>query len=164
MRLLNLSGNELKGIIPKSLSEIPTLEQLDLSKNNLSGMIPRERSILTKMAYLETSWNRLCGRIPGGTQLDTFGKSSFEKNKCLCGYPLQSCKENLNNSAMKGNRSTGQGWLSLLDEHVSLIALGLGFGIGFSGVVSTMILWDDARHWVMPPKTQPFYGVYRFPK
>ena len=70
---------------------------------------------------------------------------------------------------MKGNRSTsyrstGQGWLSLLDEHVSLIALGLGFGIGFSGVVSTMMLWDDARHWVMPPKTQPFYGVYKFPK
>ena len=58
----------------------------------------------------------------------------------------------------------GSDWLSSVNEHVSLLALGLGLGIGFIGVVSVMLLWDRARPWVMPPKTQPFYGVYKFPK
>jgi hypothetical protein len=47
---------------------------------------------------------------------------------------------------------------------MSLIALALGLGIGFSGVVSVMILWKKARYWVLPPKIKPFYGVYKFPK
>ena len=58
----------------------------------------------------------------------------------------------------------GCAWLSSVDDHVSLLALGLGFGIGFIGVVSAMLLWDRARSWMMPPKTKPFYGVYKFPK
>jgi len=128
-------------------------------------VIPQELSILTKLAYLDISWNRLCGRIPKGTQLDTFNETSFEGNTCLCGYPLQPCKETHSNNTMEGTSiNKGQGWLSRVNEHVSLIALGLGLGIGFSGVVSVMILWDKARLWVMPPKTRPFYGVYRFPK
>ena len=93
LRLLNLSGNQLDGQIPTSLSEIPTLEQLDLAKNNLSGKIPQELSKLTKLASLNVSSNRLCGRIPGGTQFDTFNKTSFQRNKGLCGYPLQLCEQ-----------------------------------------------------------------------
>jgi hypothetical protein len=160
--LLNLYRNQLEGKIPSSLSEISTLEELDLSRNNLSGVIHQEFSILTKLEYLDISWNRLCGRIPKGTQFDAFSENSFEGNKCLCGYPLQLCKETQNNNIVEGSR--GRGWLSHVNEHVSLVALGLGFDIGLGGVVSIMILWDNARHWVMPPKTQPFYGMYRFPK
>lgn len=162
LRLLNLSINHIEGKIPASLSKISTLEQLDLSRNNLSGTIPQELSILTMLAYIDVSWNKLCGRIPKGTQFYTFNETSFEGNKCLCDYPLQPCKEKQSNNTIEGSSiSKGQGWL---DEHVSLTALGLGLVIGFSGVVSVMVLWDRARHWVMPPKTQPFYGVYRFPK
>ena len=60
-----------------------------------------------------------------------------------------------------------RGWLSYVDEEMSLIALALGLGIGFGGVVAMFIVWDKARHWVMgvPSKNtrRPFYGVYRFP-
>ena len=97
--------------------------------------------------------------------MDTFNETSFEGNKCLCGYPLQVCKETQNNNTMEDvHNSKGHGWLSHVDEHVSLFALGLGLVIGFFGVVTVMILWDDARHWVMPPHIQPYYGVYKFPK
>ena len=121
--------------------------------------------MLTELAYLNLSSNRLCGRIPKGTQFDTFNVASFEMNKCLCGSPLQPCQEKKKKITMEGvNIGKGQGFLSHVDEHVSLIALGLGVGIGISGVVSVMILWKTARHWMMPPGTQPFYGVYRFPK
>jgi EIX receptor 1/2 len=91
MRLLNLSRNQLEGQIPASISEISTLEQLDLAKNNLSGWIPQELSKLTMLASLDISSNRLCGPIPIGTQFDTFSETSFQRNKCLCGYPLQAC-------------------------------------------------------------------------
>jgi len=38
-----------------------------------------------------------------------------------------------------------------VDEHVSLIALKLGVGIGFSEVVvSVMILWNKTKDWMMP--------------
>jgi hypothetical protein len=178
LRLLNLSGNQLGWKIPISLGEISTLEQLDLSKNNLSGEIPQELSFLSGLAFLNVSSNKLCGQIPKGTQLDTFGVTSFQRNKCLCcdlfrpckeGNQLQSCNNTCNQlhpckDKEKHNSINKRGWLSHVDEKLSLIALGLGIGIGFGGVVVTMITWDKARRWVVPPNTQPFYGVYRFPK
>ena len=69
------------------------MEQLDLSRNNLSGVIPEDLIKLTSLADLDISWNSLCGRIPKGAQLETFNETSFEGNKCLCGYPLQKYKE-----------------------------------------------------------------------
>jgi len=95
LALLNFSGNQLEGKIPASFSEIPTLEQLDLSKNNLDGAIPQELSQLSMLAYLDVSSNNLCGPIPGGTQFYTFNESSFQRNKCLCGYPLPGCSKKI---------------------------------------------------------------------
>ena len=93
LRLLNLSRNQLEGGIPASLGEISTtLEHVDLSRNNLSGVIFEDLIKLISLADLDISWNSLCGRIPKGTQLETFNETSFEGNKCLCGYPLQKCK------------------------------------------------------------------------
>ena len=106
-------------------------------------MIPQELSTLTMLASLNLSCNRLCGSIPKGTQFDTFNVTSFERNWCLCVNPLQPCQE----KQKQKKRATGanilpkdQGWLSHVNEHVSLIMLGLGGGIGFSGVMSLMIL------------------------
>jgi hypothetical protein len=167
LRLLNLSGNHLEGKVPASLSEISTLEQLDLAKNNLSGEIPQKLSKLTKLASLNVSYNILCGHIPQGTQFDTFNTTSFQGNKCLCDYPLHPCEKAKNNEE-RGleacvNASKGHGWLDRVDEHVSLIALGLGIGIGFNGVVTLIIMWDKAWQWMVPPKKRTVYGVYRSP-
>jgi len=171
LRLLNLSGNQLEGKMPASLSEISTLEQLDLAKNNLTGEIPQEFSKLSMLAVFDVSFNRLCGPIPTGTQFTTFSTTSFQKNKCLWGCPLNPCNENKppfapgeGNSGKSNNIK--EGWLSHLDEKMSLLALGMGLGIGFGGVVAMFILWERDRHWVLAlphNRSQAFYGEYRFP-
>lgn len=143
------------------------MEELDLSKNKLTGNIPQEFSKLTKLASLNVSSNRLCGPIPKGGQWDTFSPSSFEENDCLCGYnPLHACKEKeiQPKGAVKDySISKGRKWLNHVNNVVSLIAVGLGVGIGFIAVVSVIIIWDKAKNWVMPPRTEPFYGEYQFP-
>lgn len=169
LRLLNLSRNQLEGLIPASLSNISALEQLDLSKNNLSGEIPQELSKLHELGVFDVSSNNLCGPIPIGTQFSTFTVTSFQRNKCLYGCPLDTCNENKrpkreeNNTAMSGKPVVG--WLSRVDEKMSLMALVIGLGIGFGGVVFAFVVWEKARHWLLSPKRpQPFYRVYRFPK
>jgi hypothetical protein len=168
MRLLNLSQNQLEGKIPASLSEISTLEQLDLANNNLSGEIPQELSQLSMLGVLDISSNNLCGLIPTGTQFSTFNVTSFERNSCLHGCPLDPCnamerqvKEGNNNSKSSNIKV---GWMNNVDEHISLIALGVGVGLGFGIVMGIIIVWKRARDWVVPSnKPQSFYGVYRFP-
>jgi hypothetical protein len=173
LRLLNLSGNQLQGKIPACLGEISYLEELDLATNKLWGAIPQELSKLSMLASFNVSSNSLCGPIPKGTQFDTFDETSFQMNKCLCGFPLPPCNEmdKPKKTKVKGSGSRSnikRGWLYCIDEKVSLIALGMGIGIGFGGVVVIFIVWDKARCWVLgfPPykSTQrPFYGLYRFP-
>ncbi|GLJ06203.1 hypothetical protein SUGI_0033360 [Cryptomeria japonica] len=143
LRLLNLSGNQLEGKIPPSLGNISSLEQLDLSRNDLSGRIPQDLSKLTILAVMNVSFNRLCGRIPSGTQFDTFNETSFLENPpCFCGRPLQKCQQN-NETSTRGKEE--RPLLSIVEEHVSLVALGLEFGISFGGMISFIcgkdILW-----------------------
>lgn len=172
LRLLNLSGNQLEGQIPASLSEIPSLEELDLSKNNLSGQIPQVPSKLSMLASLNVSYNHLCRPIPSGTQFSTFNVTYFDKNHCLCGLPLPTCKKNDKPKKTIGGGKSNQtnakkGLLSYANKKVSLLALSLGLGIGFGRVVVMFIIWDKARSWVMGMpchKQKPFYGVYRFSK
>ena len=169
LRVLNLSGNQLEGKIPACLGEIITLEELDLAKNKLHGEIPQELSKLSMLASLNVSSNNLCGPIPRGTQFYTFTKTSFQRNKCLCGLSLPPCKQK-DKSMKTMARDTGiesnvkLGWLSCVNEEVSLIALGMGVGIGFGGVVAMLISWERERCWVLglsPNNTQrPFYGLY----
>ena len=171
LRLLNLSWNQLKGRIPATLSQISTLEQLDLAHNYLSGPIPEELSELHELSVLDVSSNILCGRIPTGTQFSTFNVTSFQKNKCLWGCPLDSCNEN-ERQARKGDNASKSSnvileRLSRMDTNISLIALGMGMGIGFGGVVTMFMVWERAKHWILclpPKKSHVFYGLYRLPK
>ena len=134
--------------------------------NNLSGNIPQELSQLSMLSYFNVSSNNLCGPIPTGTQfVDTFiNVTTYERNKCLCGNPLPPCKEK-HVAQVTGDEKVKRRWkwLNHINEKVSLVALGLGVGIGFSGVVIVMASWKKATQWVVPSKKRPFYGVYRFP-
>ncbi|KAM3206164.1 hypothetical protein ACQJBY_061686 [Aegilops geniculata] len=88
---LNLSWNQLTGKIPNKLGALQALESLDLSRNMLSGGIPSSLSDITYLSYLDLSDNNLTGRIPSGRQLDTLytqQPSMYSGNSGLCGLPL----------------------------------------------------------------------------
>ncbi|KAE8784030.1 LRR receptor-like serine/threonine-protein kinase GSO2 [Hordeum vulgare] len=94
---LNLSWNRLSGEIPNKLGALQALESLDLSRNMFSGIIPSSLSDLNYLSYLDLSGNNLTGRIPSGRQLDTLytqQPSMYGGNSGLCGTPLPySCPE-----------------------------------------------------------------------
>jgi hypothetical protein len=46
------------------------------------------------LVVLNISSNNLCGKIPKGTQFTTFIETSFQNNKCLCGYHSKPCNKN----------------------------------------------------------------------
>ncbi|XP_062012874.1 probable LRR receptor-like serine/threonine-protein kinase At1g07650 isoform X1 [Rosa rugosa] len=61
---INLTGQDLDGVLPASLAKLPYLKQVDLGQNDLSGSIPREWAS-TKLEFLVLSVNNLSGPIPG---------------------------------------------------------------------------------------------------
>ncbi|KAH6780409.1 leucine-rich repeat transmembrane protein kinase family protein [Perilla frutescens var. hirtella] len=63
LKLLNFSGNELKGSFP-SFNGFTVLENLDLSRNSLSGEISQQLDGLGSLKSLDLSWNQFTGKIP----------------------------------------------------------------------------------------------------
>lgn len=61
---LNLSYNMLHGVIPDNFGEIKVLRNLSLSNNNLSGSIPQSLGSLKSLQVLELFSNSLSGKIP----------------------------------------------------------------------------------------------------
>ena len=61
LHILFLQQNKFKGHIPKSISKISNLKNLDLHDNNFTGSVPN----LANLEYLDLSYNKLEGEIPG---------------------------------------------------------------------------------------------------
>ncbi|KAL5204514.1 hypothetical protein ABZP36_009385 [Zizania latifolia] len=126
---LNLSWNHLSGKIPDKIGIIRSLESLDLSRNMLSGEIPSSLSNLTYLSFLDLSDNNLTGRIPPGSQLDTLYEQHpymYSGNSGLCGPPLRkNCSSN-DASKLDGLGITGHGF----DPMSFRFGLDLGFLFG----------------------------------
>ncbi|KAI3926454.1 hypothetical protein MKW92_007920, partial [Papaver armeniacum] len=61
---LSLLGNNIKGLIPKEIADIVTLENLILSDNQLEGPLPPELGKLTRLKRLLLSGNNFTRTLP----------------------------------------------------------------------------------------------------
>ncbi|EOA34084.1 hypothetical protein CARUB_v10021585mg, partial [Capsella rubella] len=93
LRVMNLSRNFLLGSIPSSFSNLQDIESFDLSHNMLQGIIPHQLTNLSSLVVFDVSYNNLSGIIPQGRQFNTFGENSYLGNPLLCGPPTKiSCE------------------------------------------------------------------------
>ncbi|XP_072972841.1 receptor-like protein EIX2 [Typha angustifolia] len=141
---LNLAGNHIVGIIPEKIGDMLSLESLDLSSNKLSGAIPQSISKLTFLDHLNLSYNNLSGRIPSGSQLDRLGDPSiYIGNAYLCWPPTsKNCSGDTaarNSTSNYANGSeTSMWWLYL--------GMGVGFVVGFWGVYTVLLFHGTWRY------------------
>ncbi|PQP94038.1 hypothetical protein Pyn_31668 [Prunus yedoensis var. nudiflora] len=133
VKSIDLSSNKLIGEIPSEVTDLDGLVSLNLSRNQLTGQIPPRIGMLQELDSLDLSRNQI-----NGTQLQSFGPSSYGGNPLLCGLPLlRTCTEE-----EKGLRQTV---LVNQDDKDGLISqgfyinLGLGFAVGFWGVFGTLL-------------------------
>ncbi|PIN10465.1 Leucine-rich repeat protein [Handroanthus impetiginosus] len=139
---LNFSSNNMTGSIPHNIGKLRSLNFLDFSKNHLSGSIPTSLGKLTYLGVLNLSYNNLCGKIPQITQLLTFNETSYMGNPGLCGLPLnKSCPkdeshQDSGNNAISNTKNDDDGFIS----EGFYISLGLGFIVGFWGIVGSILL------------------------
>ncbi|KAH9753640.1 Receptor-like protein 13 [Citrus sinensis] len=93
IQTLNLSHNNLTGLIPSTFSNLKHIESLDLSYNKLNGKIPHQLVELKTLEVFSLAFNNLSGEIPEWkAQFATFNESSYEGNTFLCGLPLPICR------------------------------------------------------------------------
>ncbi len=64
MRELDLRGNDIQGVVPNKLSELKHLKSLDLSMNYIIGRIPTEIGMLKDLTELNLMANYVEGPIP----------------------------------------------------------------------------------------------------
>ncbi|KAK4754760.1 hypothetical protein SAY87_008517 [Trapa incisa] len=88
---LNLSFNNLSGVIPPMLGNLWMLMNILLNNNHLTGPIPASFLSLSSLISCNFSYNDLWGPLPSPSVLDNMSISSFLGNRGLCGGPLDSC-------------------------------------------------------------------------
>ena len=84
---LDLSSNDLRGMIPPELGDLSDLESLDLSDNRLRGSIPSDLGDLSNLELLDLSNNQLEGVIPAelGSSLTYLQWLDLDGNSLLNG-------------------------------------------------------------------------------
>ncbi|EOY27894.1 Leucine-rich repeat transmembrane protein kinase, putative [Theobroma cacao] len=109
-----LTGQDLDGVLPRSLVKLPHIKTILLYLNYLKGTIPHEWAAL-KLEILVISMNRLSGPIPGYLgQITTLKYLSLENNLFSGTIPPELGKlVNLENLILNANFLTGEFPLAL---------------------------------------------------
>ncbi|KAF8413206.1 hypothetical protein HHK36_001182 [Tetracentron sinense] len=158
LRFLNLSQNHLQGKIPEKIGHMTLLESLDLSRNHLSGEIPQSLSNLTFLAHLDLSHNNFSGKIPSSTQLQSFGALSYIDNGELCGAPLKNnCTgdeefERPNHIVVDNEKELEMTWF--------YISMGPGFVLGFWSVCGVLLFKKTWRYAYFQFLDDKLYQLY----
>eukprot|EP01018_Ginkgo_biloba_P026811 Gb_11935 [translate_table: standard] len=65
LKLIELGGNHLTGVLPVSIGQLSTeIYSLGFSENNIGGEIPKQIANLTNLTFLALEFNSFTGRIP----------------------------------------------------------------------------------------------------
>ncbi|XP_054813232.1 receptor-like protein EIX2 [Prosopis cineraria] len=139
---LNLSHNRFEGNIPIEIGNLKQLESLDLANNQLSGEIPQSITQLSFLEVLDLSFNNFSGKIPLGTQLQGFDPQSYIGNPELCGVPLpKNCAADQKDiKPIEQNENQEDEFLPSF-----YMGLGVGFAIAFWGVCGAIFFNRNFR-------------------
>ncbi|KAK4374867.1 hypothetical protein RND71_005544 [Anisodus tanguticus] len=85
---LDLANNNLSGQIPVELASLPGIRVVDLSHNSFSGSIPAKFGSSSSLQLLNVSFNNLSGWIPS----KVMDSSAFWGNPKLCGRSFRPCR------------------------------------------------------------------------
>ncbi|KAJ9693225.1 hypothetical protein PVL29_012110 [Vitis rotundifolia] len=134
LQVLSLSGNRITGTIPDSIGRITNLEVIDFSRNNLSGSIPSTINNCSSLLVLDLGKNNLFGMLPKSLgQLQSLQSLHLDHNKLSGEFP--SSWQNLTGLDvldLSYNRLSGQvpTWIGV--AFVNLVILNLRSNL-FSG-------------------------------
>ncbi|KAL7177718.1 hypothetical protein ACSBR2_030980 [Camellia fascicularis] len=89
---LDLSANSFSGEIPPGIANLTYLNFLKLDDNRLTGKIPIELGLLDGIKFFSVANNLLSGPVPDFGSANVTTAESYANNKGLCGGPLKRCK------------------------------------------------------------------------
>ncbi|KAK6942298.1 Leucine-rich repeat [Dillenia turbinata] len=135
VKSLDLSFNQISGVLPSNIGNFGQLEMLDLSGNNFSGVIPDSVSSLSSLQVLKLSQNGFQSNVPSGIlNCQSLVTVDLSLNKLSGSLPdgFGSAFPKLESLNLAGNKIVGRG--SDFAELKSLTNLNIS-GNGFLGSV-----------------------------
>ena len=137
---LDLSANRFTGVLPKSLGSLASLQTLDFSDNNLQGTIPRSINYLTSLTSLRLQTNGLTGTIPDLRNMSSLRQLDLSGNKFSGAFPTTSLPpESISLISLRNNNFSGKLPSLLISSLTRLVVLDLSQN-QFSGCVDDAIL------------------------
>lgn len=150
---LNISGQNLSGPLPATISYAPKLQRLDLSYNNLSGTIPPElceMNVTSETGCLNLANNSFTGTIP--ECLSTLPCVDFANNKltrragdCNADKPVSSCWPQL--EVVLAPPPPPQAPAEFVIPIWAIVLIIIGGLLLIAAIVAGVIFWKRHQRW-----------------